>query len=273
MLNDGIEMARLRRLLRKRLPSAADFDAFCQDHFQEIHRRFGRGMDRVEKESLLLLLAPSPQAILRALNNGVSEEASLAAPSVRIEAKRGAVAGRSGVFRAGILVVSALAVLGLVAIGLWRARAPFAPACGALMVDDVFLIKQPTEAADLQLALDVRLRHAGQPEGPINLTRASLLWIDRQPERSPYPISASYDLLVGGNPGASRLAQKLSIGELDRVVLRLGYTQETAGYQYTVKLQLKYNGACMVETEPIVLDQEAARWPVAVPSLGRPPTR
>jgi len=48
------EQQTLRQLLRRTRPSAAEFDAFCVDHFPEIHARFSTGMERTIKENLLL---------------------------------------------------------------------------------------------------------------------------------------------------------------------------------------------------------------------------
>lgn len=46
--------AELRRLLDKSLRTDADFMAFCLDYFPSVHRRFAAGMDRMQKENLLL---------------------------------------------------------------------------------------------------------------------------------------------------------------------------------------------------------------------------
>ncbi len=263
-----VDKVRLRELLRQCLRTDADFDAFCLDHFGEVRLRFGSGMDRVQKENLLLTHAPSLQAILQALSQSFPTKADWQSMQVK-EGKPvvdlASADGRSRAFRLGFLLVGGLAVLGLSVVGLWRVLRPPAAVCGALVLDDLFLLKQRTEEDGLQLALDARLRHAGLPSGPVNLTRAVLVVLDKQPERSPYEISASYDLLVSGDQSESVLAQRLIVGEMDRIVLRLGFTLQTAAYQYTAKLQLRYNGSCLVESAPVVLTRESARWPAAVP--------
>ncbi|HNN97887.1 MAG TPA: hypothetical protein PKI03_36740, partial [Pseudomonadota bacterium] len=48
------EQQPLRQRLHKALPTVAELDAFCIDHFPEIHARFGAGMERTIKENLLL---------------------------------------------------------------------------------------------------------------------------------------------------------------------------------------------------------------------------
>lgn len=46
----------LRQQLQRKLRIDSDLMAFCLDHFPEVHRRFASGMDRTQKESLLLEL-------------------------------------------------------------------------------------------------------------------------------------------------------------------------------------------------------------------------
>lgn len=49
--------AALRKLLYEVLRTDADFEAFCLDHFHEIHRRFCQGMDRQTRINLLMELS------------------------------------------------------------------------------------------------------------------------------------------------------------------------------------------------------------------------
>ncbi len=54
MLQLAPERAQVRRQLDQVLRTDADRDAFCLDHFPEVHRRFARGMERTEKVNLVL---------------------------------------------------------------------------------------------------------------------------------------------------------------------------------------------------------------------------
>ena len=47
-------VAEVRELLRRALPTDADFTAFCLDYLPETYALFTNGMDRVQKEALLL---------------------------------------------------------------------------------------------------------------------------------------------------------------------------------------------------------------------------
>ena len=66
-----LEPQTLRRLLAELLRSDPDFDAFCLDHFPDVHRRFASGMERTQKENLLLVHAPSQAQIVEAFDRDV----------------------------------------------------------------------------------------------------------------------------------------------------------------------------------------------------------
>lgn len=57
----------VRRLLNQALVSDADFNAFCLDYFPDVHRRFGGGMDRLQKTNLLLEQVRDLAAVVRGL--------------------------------------------------------------------------------------------------------------------------------------------------------------------------------------------------------------
>ena len=57
----------LRALLRRERADAGAFDAFCQDYFPEVYRRFTNNMDRVVRETLLLTHA-DPHELLERLS-------------------------------------------------------------------------------------------------------------------------------------------------------------------------------------------------------------
>lgn len=81
----SINSATLRALLGEVYRSSSEFDAFCQDYFPAVYRRFTSGMDRVARENLLFEQA-TPDRILLALkeNRPQDYEAPLArlAPSL-----------------------------------------------------------------------------------------------------------------------------------------------------------------------------------------------
>ncbi|HMU37653.1 MAG TPA: hypothetical protein PKE31_01445 [Pseudomonadota bacterium] len=271
MAVEWVDKVRLRALLRECLRTDADFEAFCLDHFAEVQKRFGGRMERVEKENLLLLHARSLEEILSALGRRFPDKADWSAMRIQEEVSertRATAVSRVRRLRIGLVVLGGVAVLLPMGVGLWHAVKPSVADCGGLLLDDVFVVKQQMPSGGILLSLDARLRHGGQAHGAVDVTRAILLVVDKQAERAPYEISANYDLLVSGDNSEAAVAQRLTTGEMDRIVLRLGFTQETAAYQYTAKLRFRYNGSCMVESAPLVLARESARWPGAIPASG-----
>lgn len=119
--------AAIRRLLFELLRTDEDLDAFCLDHFPEIHARFSGGMNRIQKTNLLLSLLDDPDHIanlLRAWN--ASQRASAASCSQLASAKGGASAvQRRSVGRRQVLALVGLggaAGVAAVAQGLRRQR-------------------------------------------------------------------------------------------------------------------------------------------------------
>jgi hypothetical protein len=77
-LHRPITRAFVRELLRKSLISDSDLDAFCLDHFPDVHGRFGSGMDRVTKINILLE-RKDPEEIFAKLTDAHPEPAPHAA--------------------------------------------------------------------------------------------------------------------------------------------------------------------------------------------------
>lgn len=249
-----LEPQTLRRLLADLLRSDPDFDAFCLDHFPGVHRRFASGMERTQKENLLLVHAPSRAQIVEALRTRFPDAPILKGVTSPVQPRSK---------RMLRLILGWGVGAGLVAVAVLVGRAAVRPnpqACGALQVDDVFVVKTRGSPQTQQTMLDVRLRHGRSDAAPVNLTRAVVHCLDKTPERSPYTPSASYDLLISGEQSEAAVAQRLAPGEVDRILIRLGYTPETAGYQYTARLKLLYNDGCTVESAPFVLSRDAARY-------------
>lgn len=63
--SDEVSTATLRRLLDDVLPSDATLEAFCLDYFPQVLLRFGGGMERLQKVTLLLSAIPPPQVLAR----------------------------------------------------------------------------------------------------------------------------------------------------------------------------------------------------------------
>lgn len=265
MSPSSIDTGSLRSLLAELLRSDPDFEAFCINHFPEVHRRFGRGMERKEKENLLLVHAPRLEDIVTALRQEFPESKGRE-PWPPFEQKKTPRSKR--------VVAVAAAGFGIVlgSLPFLRSSVGNAPDdCGALAVDDLFVVKtQPTDVGT-QLALDVRMRHRQSSQGPLQITRALLQCMDRTAERAPIAPSASYDLLIAGEQNEVALAQRLNPGDVDRALIRLGFTAETGAYQYTAKLKLFYNGSCSFETRPFALAQNTAHWAYELPPLPRTP--
>jgi len=256
----------LRMLLSELLRSDPDFEAFCLDAYPEIYQRFGRGMQRVEKENLLLLHAPSRSELVSVLRERFPDAAVWHASRVP-ELQKGTrrvplvVASMLGAVLLAAFVVRA--VLRSIEQGSdvpGRGRAASTGACNALQLDDVFVVKGVGTPPNLPILLDIRLRHDGRNAALVNITRAVVECGEKTPERSPYEPSASYDLLISSEHNEAAIAQRIGPGELDRMLIRIGFTREAAGYEYSAKLKLVYNGRCEVESPPFLLSRDAARY-------------
>lgn len=269
-----VEPQKIRRLLSELLRSDADLDAFCLDCFREIYQRFGNGMSRIQKENLLILHAPTPDEIVYALQGRFPYATiwnSWTTKSLPIENNRPTSNPRSPTGKLLAISTAITTVLCVLSWLLWplmrrmhsvhAAEPAGATSCGALAIDDLFLVKGTDSAQNQQLALDVRLRSSGTVPNAANVTRAVLLLSDKTFQRTPYFSSASYDLLISGNRSEAALAQRLGPGEVDRIALRLGFTLDAASFQYTARLRLLYNGRCSVESAPFILSSDAAQWP------------
>ena len=59
----SISAASLRKICDEAMRVDSDLEAFCVDYFPTVHRRFTRGMERVEKLNLLLSAAPADKIL------------------------------------------------------------------------------------------------------------------------------------------------------------------------------------------------------------------
>lgn len=56
-------MKHIRELISKVFRTDQDFDAFVLDNFTDVYRRFSLGMDRLQKENLLLQMIEAEELV------------------------------------------------------------------------------------------------------------------------------------------------------------------------------------------------------------------
>ena len=88
--------------------------------------------------------------------------------------------------------------------------------------------------------LDVRLRNAGTET--VNVTRADLHVMKRVPYAGVYKASARYDLILEAEHNMVALAHVLQPNEVDRFVLRVGFSKWNTSCGFEAELILSYNG-------------------------------
>lgn len=193
-----IDTPRLRQILAELLRSDSDLDAFCLDHFREVHRRFSSSMDRTQKENILIIHAPSPDAIVETLRKRFPCASVWRAVSVESGTFGAALSVGSTNrpwLRITAMLISGVAGTAVFVFLVWRTLLHLTPAgqranddtgpltapvCNALTIDDLFLIKSSRQKSSEQLAIDVRLRHTGTSSGIINITRGIVQIIDKK---------------------------------------------------------------------------------------------
>lgn len=105
----------LRRVLRNVLPYDVDFEAFCLDHFAEVQIRFGSGMERIQKENLLMqLVSPTmlSQRLWELYPHAFQKASREAAANPRAAGAPAAVRPMLKVWQVLILIGLAAAALG-----------------------------------------------------------------------------------------------------------------------------------------------------------------
>ncbi|HBH72377.1 MAG TPA: hypothetical protein DDY43_02825 [Synechococcales bacterium UBA10510] len=114
---------------------------------------------------------------------------------------------------------------------------------GPLNIDDVIVNK-----ASAHVELDVRLRNAGTV--PVNITRADLHVLDRVPYAAAYQPSASYDLLLEDTHNVIAVAHVLQPNEVDRFIVRVGFSKYNTSCGFEAELVLSYNGNNRAVSQP-----------------------
>lgn len=117
----------LRQMLRQALPTSSDLDAFCIDHYPAIAQRLSPGMDRLDKENLLLQIADSAklsEQLNRMICAASTKEVALSEEPrpPKIETAGALIPAPSRV-AIGLSLISGLAIIGsLAGLGLHRTR-------------------------------------------------------------------------------------------------------------------------------------------------------
>ena len=115
-----------------------------------------------------------------------------------------------------------------------------------MVIDDV-IVRNGRDHVEL----DVRVRN---PENAVaNITRAELIILERIPFAAVPKVSASYDLLLG-EQNSIAVAHVLKVDEVDRFVIRVGFTLFNTSCFFSVKLALRYNQDRVAESEPFGIE-------------------
>jgi hypothetical protein len=112
-----------------------------------------------------------------------------------------------------------------------------------MVIDDVIVRKGRGS-----VELDVRVRNP--EDGVVNITRADLVVLERTPFAAVPEVSASYDLLLKGEHNSIAVAHVLKANEVDRFVIKVGFTLYNTSCWFRVKLSLRYNQDQTAESEP-----------------------
>ena len=113
-----------------------------------------------------------------------------------------------------------------------------------LHIDDILISK-----SEKNIKLDIRIRNSGY--GAVNLTRADLQILEREPFAAAYHPSASYDLLVESDHNVISVAHVLQSNEVDSFILRLGFTEWNTSCGFMAQLILYYNDKFTVISRPL----------------------
>lgn len=96
--------------------------------------------------------------------------------------------------------------------------------------------------------LDIRLRNAGTES--VNLTRLNLHILERYPALGAIPPSAAYDLVVDGEHNVIPISHGLQPGEIDRLIIRVGFTRFNMTCLFRAELVFYLNGDKAVSSAP-----------------------
>jgi hypothetical protein len=116
-----------------------------------------------------------------------------------------------------------------------------------MVIDDV-VVRQGSSHVEL----DIRVRN---PENyVVNITRADLNVIERMPYAAMYKESASYDLLLEGEHNSIPVAHVLQSNEVDRFIIKVGFTSYNTSCGFRARLILNYNKDQTATSEPFTFE-------------------
>jgi len=149
-------------------------------------------------------------------------------------------------------IIGAIATIAAAAIGVWLKSKKQSDnnniddAGNVLRIDDVIVKKKQL------VRLDVRLRNVGSTT--VNVTQADLHILSRSPAAAAYAPSASYDLLLEAEHNVLPVAHALQRNDIDRFLIRVGFTPYNTSCAFTAELGLHYNEEYVTVSEPFHFD-------------------
>jgi hypothetical protein len=114
---------------------------------------------------------------------------------------------------------------------------------GVLAIDDVIAKNKSNH-----VRLDIRVRNGGS--AVLNLTRATVTIIEREPAAAAYAPSASYNLEITGEHNEIAISHRLAPGEVDGFHLRLGFPPYNTSCFFRARLSIRYNGDMSTTSAP-----------------------
>ncbi len=113
----------------------------------------------------------------------------------------------------------------------------------SMTIDDVIV-----EQRQNHVELDIRIRNQGK--SVVNVSRACIHILQREAAMSAYAPSAEYDLQIADTENVVAIAHQLKPGEVDRFILKLGFSEYNTSCFFRAKLFLTYNRDKQAVSDP-----------------------